>query len=81
MTGQGLPLFQSTNEKETKVCVKTAEELGSSISILSKLHGKILTERVYEAKQDKTDERKGRFRSWRGCVDQILNLGMIVDKK
>ncbi len=52
----------------------------SLLSIPDKVYGKILIRRVQVITNDKVSEEQGRFRTGKGCVDQIFNMRMIIKK-
>ena len=41
------------------------------LSVLDKVYGRVLTERLMEVTEGKVSEEQGRFRKEKGCVDQI----------
>ncbi len=49
------------------------------LSIPEKLYGKVITERVQQATEEKISEEQG-FRKGRGCVDQIFSFRVVVEK-
>jgi len=52
----------------------------SLLSIPSKVYGKILIRRVQEITNGKVSEEQGGFRTGKGCVDQIFNMRMVIEK-
>ena len=52
----------------------------SLLSIPGKVYGKILIGRVQEITNGKVSEEQGGFRTGKGCVDQIFNMRMIIEK-
>ena len=52
----------------------------SLLSIVGKLYGRILIERVIYCTKEQLGEEQGGFRRGRGCVDQVFALRTIIEK-
>ena len=52
----------------------------SILSISGKIYGRVLISRVIESTKEQVAEDQGRFRSGRGCIDQIFVLEQLVEK-
>ncbi len=50
------------------------------MSVPGKVYGRILTERLMEATEEKVSEEQGGFRKGRGCVDQIFAKKRLVEE-
>lgn len=52
----------------------------SLLSVLGKLYGRLVIERIREETDSKVWDTQGGFRPGRGCTDQIFSLQQIVEK-
>src|SRR5678816_1578033 len=50
------------------------------LSVVGKVYGRILIERVRGLTEGRMGEEQGGFREGRGCVDQVFTLKMLVEK-
>ena len=71
-----VPIYKGKGEK--KVC---GNYRGISLmSMVGKVYGRILDERVKSLTKDSVGEEQGGFREGRGCVDQVFALRMLGEK-
>ena len=52
----------------------------SLLSVVGKLYGRVLIERVKQVTEMRIGEEQGGFRVGRGCVDQVFTLRLIEEK-
>ena len=52
----------------------------SLVSVVGKVYGGILADRVHKVTGDMFEDEQEGFRAWRGCVDQIFTLKEIGEK-
>ncbi len=52
----------------------------SLLSISTKVHGKVMIERVQRLTEEKISENQGGIKKGSGCVGQILSFRMVVEK-
>ena len=52
----------------------------STLSIPRNIYGRVLISRVMGSTNEQLVEEQGRFRSGRGCIDQIFVLKQLVEK-
>src|ERR1700755_2886271 len=52
----------------------------SLLSVVGRIYGRVLVDRVKELTRERVGEEQGGFREGRGCVDQVFTLRTIVEK-
>ena len=71
-----MPIYKSKGDK--RVCSNYRGV--SLLSIVGKLYGRALNERMVKITEWSMGEVQGGFRRGRGCVDQVFTLRMIAEK-
>ena len=71
-----VPLYKGKGDK-----MKCMNYRGISLlSVVGKIYGRVLIERVKAITEGQIGEEQGGFREGRGCVDQVFTLRMLMEK-
>ena len=71
-----VPLYKGKGDK-----LECSNYRGISLmSVVGKLYGRVLINRVMRLTEERVGEEQGGFRKGRGCMDQVFTLRMIGEK-
>ena len=71
-----IPIYPE--EEDRRACAIYIEI--SILRIPGKIYGRVLITRVMKSTKEQVAEEEGRFRSVRGCIDQIFVLKQLFEK-